>query len=401
MTMRPSGHIRQRSPGSFEVRYNLGTDPATGRRRTITTTIKGSRKDAEKELRRLLRTVDVGDHVAPDKITLAVWAEHWISIGCPGQRRRKVGQPSQERYAQLLRLYVLPVLGGLKLQRLSSADIESLYAGLEKRLAARTLHFLHCTLGACIGAAVRSRRLARNPIADMAVTPSPGTGEHGKALEPDQLQALLQGFKGTVYFPIVAVAAFTGARRNEILALRWSDLNVAAKTLRIERAIELTETLGLTIKPPKTNRGFREITIDDDLIALLIKERERHLRIAAGVPDGVDVDLSLVKLPPGALMFPNPSRLGKFSFTGLRHPNNITKEFARKAAAIGFPGLRFHDLRGTHETLLLDKGVGIHVVARRCGHDPAVMLRKYAKRLKSADEKAAEALVAISKTALR
>jgi integrase len=392
MTRRTAGHIRQRSPGSFEVRYTFGTDPATGRRRAITTTVKGSRKDAQKELRRLLCTIDVGDHVAPDKVTLAAWAEHWISIGCPGQRRRKVGQLSQERYAQLLRMYVLPALGGLRLQRLTSTDIESLYAGLEKRLAQRTLHFLHCTFGACLGAAVRSRRLARSPILDMAVTPSPGAGEHGKALEPDQLEVLLRGFRGTVYFPIVAVAAFTGARRNEILALRWSDLDVATKTLRIERAIEMTEAHGLMLKPPKTKRGFREITIDDDLIALLMKERERHLRIAAGVPDGAEVDLSLVKLPPGALMFPNPIRLGKFSFTGLRNPNNITKEF---------PGLRFHDLRGTHETLLLDKGVGIHVVARRCGHDPAVMLRKYAKRLKSADEKAAEALGAISKTALR
>ena len=248
---------------------------------------------------------------------------------------------------------------------------------------------------------MRSRKLARSPISDMAVTPSPGVSEHGKALEPDQLEALLQGFKGTVYFPIVAAAAFTGARRNEVLALRWSDLDVAAKTLRIERAIEMTEANGLTLKPPKTKRGFREITIDDDLIALLLKERERHLRMAAGVPDGAEVDLSLVKLPPGALMFPNPTRLGKFSFTALRNPNNITKEFARKAAVIGFPGLRFHDLRGTHETLLLDRGVGIHVVARRCGHDPAVMLRKYAKRLKSADEKAAEALGALSKSALR
>ena len=371
MTRRP-GHIRKRSPSSFEVRYTLGTDPATGRRRTITATIKGSRKDAEKELRRLLRTVDVGDHVAPDKVTLTAWAEHWIAIGCPGQRRRKVGQLSQERYAQLLRMYVLPVLGGLKLQRLTSTDIESLYAGLEKRLAARTLHFVHCTLGACLGAGVRSRKLARSPILDMAVTPSPG-----------------------------AVAAFTGARRNEVLALRWSDLDVAAKTLRIERAIEMTEAHGLSLKLPKTKRGFREITIDDDLIALLMKERERHLRMAAGVPDGAEVDLSLVKLPQGALMFPNPTRLGKFSFTGLRNPNNITKEFAIKAAAIGFPGLRFHDLRGTHETLLLDRGVGIHVVARRCGHDPAVMLRKYAKRLKSADEKAAEALGALSKSVLR
>jgi len=155
-----------------------------------------------------------------------------------------------------------------------STDIESLYTGLDKRLAQRTLHFIHCTLGACIGAAVRSRKLARSPISDMAVMPSPGVGEHGKALEPDQPEALLRGFRGTVYFPIVAVAAFTGARRNEVRALSWSDLDVTAKTLRIERAIELTEARGLTIKPPKTKRGFREITIDDDLIALLMGTRE-------------------------------------------------------------------------------------------------------------------------------
>ena len=62
--------------------------------------------------------------------------------------------------------------------------------------------------------------------------------------------------------------------RGEVRALRWSDLDVTAKTLRIERAIELTEARGLTIKPPKTKRGFREITIDDDLIALLMGTRE-------------------------------------------------------------------------------------------------------------------------------
>jgi hypothetical protein len=113
-----------------------------------------------------------------------------------------------------------PQIAATHLERLTSTDIESLYTGLEKRLSQRTLHFLHCTLGACLGAAVRSRRLVRSPVLDMAVTPSPGVGEHGNALEPHQLEALLQGFKGTVYFPIVAVAAFTGARRNEVLALR-------------------------------------------------------------------------------------------------------------------------------------------------------------------------------------
>jgi hypothetical protein len=70
-------------------------------------------------------------------------------------------------------------------------------------------------------------------------------------------------------------------------------------------------------------------------------------------------------------MFPNPPAPGEdFSFLKLRNPRNTTKEFMRKAAKLGFRGLRLHDLRGTHETLLLDAGVPVQVVAARCGHDP-------------------------------
>jgi len=94
-------------------------------------------------------------------------------------------------------------------------------------------------------------------------------------------------------------------------------------------------------------------------------------------------------------MFPNP-----FTFTELRTPNAVTMEFVRKARKLGFPNLRFHDLRGTHETLLLDAGVPIHVVAARCGHDPAVLLRNYAKRTRKADTSAAAVIGALAKGVL-
>ena len=92
---------------------------------------------------------------------------------------------------------------------------------------------------------------------------------------------------------------------------------------------------------------------------------------------GGEVDLSLVKLPSDALIFPNmPARGEDFSFTKLRDSENTTKEVKRRLRKLGFSGLRpFHDLRCTHETLLLDAGVPVHVVAARCGHDPAVLLR--------------------------
>jgi integrase len=272
---------------------------------------------------------------------------------------------------------------------------------LSEKIAARTAHHVHTVLGACLGTAARTRKIARNPMRELVKVPSPAEADHGMAVEAEQLRTLVQGFKNSVLFPIVAVAAFTGARRNEILALRWDDLDVETKTLRIERAIEETEKHGLRIKGPKTERGKRTITIDDDLIALLMAEREHHLRIVAGVADGVAVDLSLVKLPPGGLMFPNPPAAGEdFSFTKLRNPRNTTKEFMRKAAKLGFPGLRLHDLRGTHETLLLDAGVPVHVVAARCGHDPAVLLRSYAKRTKKADTSAAAVIAGLSRGTL-
>ena len=157
---------------------------------------------------------------------------------------------------------------------------------LVDKVSARSAHHVHIVLGACLGTAMRTRKLGRNPMLELAKVPSPKEADHGMALEADQLRTLVQGFKGSALFPIVAVAAFTGARRNEILAPRWDDFDPAAKTMRIERAIEETDEHGLRIKGPKTERGKRTITIDDDLIALLVAERERHLRIVAGVPDG-------------------------------------------------------------------------------------------------------------------
>jgi integrase len=88
---------------------------------------------------------------------------------------------------------------------------------------------------------------------------------------------------------------------------------------------------------------------------------------------------------------PPPSSSG----TGL-----AMRGFVRRTQKLGFHRLRFHDLRGTHETLLLDKGVPIHMVAARCGHDPAVMLRSYAKRTKKADTSAAAIIGTLSRSIL-
>src|SRR5262249_31010114 len=287
-----------------------------------------------------------------------------------------------------------------RLQQLYATDIDRLYEGLEGKLSSRTQSLVHVVLGSCLNAAKRKGLISTNPIDRAEKIPSAGESDHGQVLDQEQLTTLVQSLRDTALYPIVAVAAFTGARRNEILALQWSDLDPVAKTLRIERALEETqgpEGAIRRLKEPKRASHKRTITIDDSLIALLLSVKESHLRLKAGVPDGVAVDLSLIKLPDGALVF--PSFHSGIDFTKLRDANALTNEFLARARK-HFPGLRFHDLRGSHETALLDAGVPVHVVAARCGHDPAVLLRAYAKRTRKADTKAASVIASMSKAIL-
>ncbi|MGY2906737.1 hypothetical protein [Bradyrhizobium sp. URHC0002] len=185
------------------------------------------------------------------------------------------------------------------------------------------------------------------------------------------------------------------------MALRWSDLDVSKKTIWIEWALEQTKKHGIRHKRPKTKRGWRTIDIDDAIVAELLAEKERHLRIQAGIPDGVDVDLGLIRLPAGALMFPAiPERGEQFDLTASRNPRNFSKEFARRAGKLGFGKPRFHDLRGIHATGLLDANppIPIHTIAQRIGDDPAVLLRNYAKRKRTqeADNRLSQAISSLT-----
>lgn len=379
------GGIDQRGEDRWRLRWRVD-----GKR--FAKAFHGSLGEARKELRRLLKSADDGAHVAPDKITFAAWVGQWLEL-----KSGSITPRTLERYREQLRLHVLPTLGRRPLQQITATDLDSLYAGLRGKLAPGTVRLVSTIVAGCFGAAVFKDKLVISPAA--RAEPVPKSKEPvGRVLDQEQLSALLAGFRGSALYSIVAVAAWTGARRNEILALRWSDVDFAAKTLSISRALEVTAA-GVRYKEPKTARGRRTIAIDDNLAALLAAERDKHLRLVAGVADGVAVDLSLVRLPDGALIFPSFAG-NRVDLTKARQPSAVTGRFLDHTRRVGFPGLRFHDLRATHETMLLDAGVPVHVVAARCGHDAAVMLSVYAKRTKKADDSAAAILGVLSRSVL-
>jgi hypothetical protein len=165
--MRRSGHIRERSPGSFELRYSFGTDPATGKRKIATATVRGSRKDAEKELRRLLRSLDTGEHVDPTRMTVREWLSAWLAA-VPAE----VSPKTHERYSQIVNLSLTPALGNLPLTKLAPLHIQDAYSrwasegrhdGKPGGLSAQTRRHIHRVLHAALGRAVEQQLIARNP----------------------------------------------------------------------------------------------------------------------------------------------------------------------------------------------------------------------------------------------
>jgi integrase len=378
MTKRRShgdGAIDTRGENTHRLRYRVNE-------RRFTKTFHGTLTEARKELRALVRSGDTGEHVDPFKMTVGQWIEQWIEAGAPGRKKKRVGQRTLERYEELLRVHVKPTLSGRPLQQLRATEIDKLYAALETKMAAMTLHHLHTTFNSCLSTAERKGLILVNPMKRAERVPSPGESDHGLALSEPELNTLVAGFKRSpALYPIVALTAAIGARRNEVPAFRWVDFDPEKKTIRVERAIEVTKKFGMRYKAPKTWRGLRTVALDDGSVSLLLLLRETHLRLRAGVPDGAEVDLSLVRLPDDALIFPNPSGHGEdFSFTKPRDPHTFSKQFKKRAVGLGFSDFKFHHLRGTHATLLLDRGVPVHTVAERIGDDPSVLLKNYAKR---------------------
>ncbi|MEK6578881.1 MAG: tyrosine-type recombinase/integrase [Bdellovibrionota bacterium] len=397
---------------SWLLKYDIGRDPVTGKRQTKYKTVRGTKRDAEAELRKLLNSVEDGLHVNPRKINLADWIEAWLE----DYAEPTVSAKTFERYRDLLRLHVIPHFGHCPLQKLTGAHIQSLYTklrtegrrnkrrvavgevdhsraanfDLKEGLSERTLLHIHRVLSQCLLEATRSRFLARNPSDDVRA-PRPkrgrgtsqtgsGNGEEINVLEAEQLGELLKVFQKKPLFTLVALAAATGMRRGELLGLRWSDVDFDQKKVKIERSVEETRIKGIRLKSTKNRSSKRTIGVDSGVVDILKSHWRRQIEDALKLGR---------RLPSDALIFPKSPLEPNVPKT----PGLVSKEFRSVVDSNGFVGFRFHDLRHTHATLLLSAGVPVNTVAQRLGHStPVITLTVYGHVLKRSEDKVASAV---------
>jgi integrase len=371
-----SGSIRRRGAHSWGLKFDLGRDPVTGKRMTRYHSFKGTKKEAEIELARLVTEHVAGNSVDPSKATLAEfmerWDRDWASLN--------LGAKSLERYRQAIRVMIIPHLGAMPIQKIRAAHLVELYAKLLREgshkggpLAPKSVTYAHVVLNRALGHAATWGVVTTN-VVTMVSPPAATKDKEIGIITQDQIGALLRHLDGKTLRPIVSFLLGTGCRRGEALALRWTDVDLDRGIIRIERSVEQTKA-GLRIKAPKTKAGRRNVAISPWLVAELRAHRTRQneQRLSLGLGRGPD-DGTVFAAWDGSLEV----------------PQRITHSFVRATKALGII-CTLHSLRHAHVSQLIAAGLDILTISRRIGHaNPSVTLNVYGHMFGNTDAKAAE-----------
>lgn len=396
---------RRRSPGEGSVFHRKSdarwqanlTLPDGARKAFYGATKREAREKLDAAKADLLRGLPVR---ADERMTVGRYLPEWLDA-----HGMEIRPGTSIYYGKLIRLHLLPRLGGVRLAQLAPTTIQRLYADLIADKAAggaglspSSVAVIHQILHAALRRAAEHGLLARN-VADL-VRPPRRVPPDIRPLSREQARALLEEARGERLEAIFVLALATGMRIGELLSLRWGDVDLERRHLSVRRTLSwlpaaLPTPRGVstpTFGEPKTKRSRRRILlglVGDDgkpiepAVDALRAHRARQAaeRLRAGAAWGA-------QWHEGELVF--CSEVGE----PLRG-EHVRRIYRRLLRACGLPAVRFHDLRHTCATLLLLANINPKVVSELLGHSSVAMtLDVYSHVLPDMQEDAAAVLAA-------
>lgn len=360
------GSVRQRADGRWEGTLRL----AGGRRKSV---YGKTQRDVLQRLTRAKRDRELGLPMRSERTTTAAYLTRWLDSARPSLRPR-----TWERYEQYVRLHAVPAIGSVPLARLGPQDLQELYAAqLAAGASSSSVHHLAMVLHRALEQAVEWGLCVRN-VADVVRAPRIGRREM-TTLTPEQAREFLDVVAGVRLEGLYALAITTGMRQGELLALRWTDLDLDRGAAAVRSTLHRVRD-GFTFAPPKTAKSRRQVTLTKTAIAALRRHRARQIeeRLRAGAA-WQDSGLVFTDEIGGPL-------------TG----SGVTHAFQRILHAAGLPRIRFHDLRHTAATLMLGRGVHPKIASEMLGHSTiAITLDLYSHVTPTMQRAAADELDAV------
>jgi integrase len=318
------------------------------------------------EIRNQLEEVQTPE---PNDIELEVYLQEWLETAKPALRPK-----TSQQYEQLICKRINPVLGKMKLKELRPDRIDRYYAEMyQAGVGVRTIRYIHSILHRALERAVKYDIISRNPT-HKAILPRKQQPEMS-VLEESQVSALLIAAKTSRLEALFHLAVTTGMRQGEILGLKWPDIEWKSGILHVRRQVQRVPALVYVFGEPKTRAGKRTIKLGPSTLQALRAHWERQqLEKAAAGPSWQNNDLVF------------PSTHG----TPLDQ-SNLLKEFKRILMLANLPHIRFHDLRHTAASLLINHGIPVIVVSRILGHSkPSVTLDIYSHVFSGMQDEAAQ-----------
>ncbi len=346
------GHIQWQSDSSYRIKVSLGKDSVTSKYTAYYETVQGNKAKAEKRLRELLTELDKGTFIKPGKSTLSEYLTVWLLDYC----KPNLSGNTTELYTNICNKHLIPSLGNIPLAELKPTHLQHLYAEkLAAGLSGRTVQIIHVVLHKALKNAVRAGLLVRN-VSEAIDTPKIKRHEMQTMNETD-IHLFLEMARGTEYYSLFYFFLFTGCRRAEALALRWQDVDLLLCQLSVTRNIQYLHSppVGerISFKEPKTQKSRRQIALSPSTVAVLQEHREAQnkQRQLLSLPPLSDSDLVFSHWDGSPLI-----------------PCSITQAWHRLARRSGLSGIRLHDARHTHASLMLKQGVHPKIVSERLGH---------------------------------
>ena len=366
---RGGGSIKERPgyPGTLRLRY-----PARNGRQ-VQKTFKGSPSAAAAEMRRLLEAEGTAPVQDPGRRTVGDLLDEWMThLEARGRSPRTLAENRRE-----IETRIRPTFEGIRLDKLTAKDLDDAYRKWGKELSPSSVHRHGAVLAAALSQAVKWGWLAVSP-ALQATLPPQRAAQSLTIPDVDQVGQLIRGATDNTMKAAVALAFVTGARRGELCALRWSDVDLDAGVVRIARSVVEDPEGELVEKGTKTNRS-RLVSLDARAVALL----RSHLQAQEGRAGGT--------LSASAFVLSDDPQ----SAQPIR-PNKLTDRFTKLRKEVGLPDVRFHDLRHANISQQIAAGIDVRTVSARAGHSSARMtLDRYAHALPAGDVAAAAALGAL------
>ncbi|OIJ13807.1 hypothetical protein BKP35_08490 [Anaerobacillus arseniciselenatis] len=339
------GSIKPRG-NSFQVKYDAGRHPHTGRRIQKTATFK-TEKEAEQFLIEVNYKLNNGIYKVETKETFGEYFKRWFDT----MHKKTVAETTAETRDCLARKHLIPRFGYRKLSEITTMELDFFYSDkIDDDYSPKTIKELHILMKKSLDQAVKWGLLQSNPA--LSATPPSLVPKKAEIWDYDQWDQFLEVAKAYGDEEFYTTSYFTGGRRGELLGLQWKSVDLEKKKIHIHQTLAYTKTKKLHLKEPKTKSSNRTISIGDLVVEALTKQKEKLEARKRELGDGYQ-DLDLV--------FPN-------SFGGFKTPRNKLREFYSLTEKAGLTRIPLHNLRHSHATNLLKEGIQPRVVQERFGH---------------------------------